>query len=104
MVLVNCTAAAGALHWLACAACLTPRSGALHRDADSAVRPPAVCYLISAYFASNSKANLAASLYFVFNMLFGGLLLTGRNAVISGIMYLSTFNFGFQVRCARGRP
>jgi hypothetical protein len=35
--------------------------------------------------------------YFVFNVLFGGLVLTARNAAISAIMYLSTFNFGFQV-------
>ena len=52
---------------------------------------------MSAFFSSVSNANLFASLYFVFNVLFGGLLLTGRNTVISTIMYLSTFNFGFQV-------
>jgi hypothetical protein len=40
---------------------------------------------------------LAASLYFVFSVLFGGVLLTARNSAITGIMYLSIINFGFQV-------
>ena len=58
--------------------------------------PPA-CYLISAWFVSAGKANLAASLYFVFNVLFGGVLLTARTPLINAIMKLSTVNFGFQV-------
>lgn len=58
------------------------------------------CYLMSAYFSSAAAANMCASLYFMFNLLFGGLLLTERNDGIAGVMYLSTFNYGFQVRDA----
>jgi hypothetical protein len=57
--------------------------------------------LVSLSTACNSGCCLCLSRttrYFVFNVLFGGLVLTARNATITAIMYLSTFNFGFQVR------
>lgn len=60
----------------------------------------ALCYLISVITTSMPQANLIASLVFVFNMLFGGLLLTARNTVITIIMYFSVFNFGWQVLMA----
>ena len=77
---------------------LSPSSlGLLYR---LVVRHPG-CYVMSAYFNSSAAANMCASLYFMFNLLFGGLLLTERNHGIAGVMYLSTFNYGFQPSTSR---
>ena len=65
---------------------------------------PSGCYAISAGVRSAQAANLIAGLYFVFSVLFGGVLLTARNASITGVMYLSIINFAFRVRAMSLSP
>ena len=55
------------------------------------------CYFISALCSTLSVATLVASFFFLFNILFGGVLLTARTAAVNALMYGSLFNYGFQM-------
>jgi hypothetical protein len=55
-----------------------------------------VCYVVSTFTNSVAQSNVIVSLIFVFNILFGGLLLTARTTTIEAIMRLSLFNWGWQ--------
>ena len=59
----------------------------------------AICYVMAALTATLQQANLLSALVFTFNFLFGGFLLTARNAVVSGIMHVSVFNWAWKVCC-----
>jgi hypothetical protein len=55
------------------------------------------CYFFTALFPRPAHANLACALYFVLNMLFGGVLLTDRSGGVGAIMDLSIMDFAFKV-------
>ena len=56
-----------------------------------------VCYAVSTLTSSVPQSNVFASLIFVFNILFGGLLLTARTPTITFIMNFAIFAWGWQV-------
>jgi hypothetical protein len=61
------------------------------------VAASSLCFVLASVTGSVPQANLLTSLVFVFNILFGGFILTARNAAIDGIMYLSLFNWAWRV-------
>jgi hypothetical protein len=67
-----------------------------------------VCYTVSTFTTSVPQSNVFATLIFVFNILFGGLLLTARTPTITFIMNFAIFAWGWQVcialfSCAHAR-
>lgn len=57
----------------------------------------AVCFILASLTANIQQANMFTSLVFVFNVLFGGFLLTARTTAIAGIMKLSLLNWAWRV-------
>ena len=57
----------------------------------------AMCFCAAALSRNVGTANLWASIFFIYNMCFGGLLLTSRSAIVSVLMQLSFFFHAYEV-------
>ncbi len=60
------------------------------------------CFAISAAVKTSAQANLFASLYFVFALLFGGLFFNAQttNSNATFLVYVSFIHYGFEALCA----
>ena len=57
----------------------------------------AMCFLVAAVSNSVGTANLSASLFFIYNIVFGGLLLTARNEAVTVLMQFSFFFHAYEI-------